>query len=643
MADACCAPPTDPVEDGAAGWSEQWRLVAAVVATTAWAVGVAAGWADAGALSPGAFVVAVVSGGATFVPSSLIDLRHGRVGVGLLMTIAGAGALVLGELPEAAALAFLFSISEALESWAVTRARRELRAVLSIVPDTALVRRGSEIVEVPTDEVASGDILVLRAGARLVTDAVVTEGRSVLDVSAVTGESLPVECGPGDAVIAGSINGGGHLELTATTPASDSTLARIVHAVEEAQDRKGHAQRIADRIARPLVPVILVVAATVAGLGALAGDPALWAERALVVLVAAAPCALAISVPVTTFAAIGAATRTGVLIKGGAALEALATVRVVAFDKTGTLTRNQPRVVDVAAHGLDRRLVLELASALEAHSDHPLATAITAEHEPTRAAAQVQTVAGAGVTGNVDGHVVRLGNPRFVDPGPFAADVDRMTAAGASVVVVERDGTPVGAVAVRDDLRPEATDTVAALARLDLATVILTGDHTRTARAIADQVGIDDVRAELLPADKADAVADLRRRGPVLMIGDGINDAPALASADVGVAMGALGSDVAIEAADVAIMGDHLTHLPDLLIHARRSRRIMVQNLAMSGLLIATLIPLAGVGLLGLGVVVAIHEGAEVLVIANGLRARATSATSPDTMPVPELEEHVHV
>ncbi len=643
MADTCCAPPAGNAEAADEGWGERWRSVAAVAAAVAWVVGVAAGWAGADPLSTGGFITAVITGGATFVPSALAGLRHGRVGVGLLMTIAGTGALILGELPEAAALAFLFSISEALEDWAVTRARRELRAVLAIVPDTASVRRGEEVIEIPSEDVAVGDVLVLRAGARLVTDAVVTDGRSVLDVSAVTGESLPVECGPGDAVIAGSINGGGHLELEATAPAADSTLARIVHAVEEAQDRKGQAQRIADRIAKPLVPAILVIAALVAVVGALAGDPALWVERALVVLVAASPCALAISVPVTTFAAIGAATRTGVVIKGGAALEALAGVQIVAFDKTGTLTRNQPRVIEVVTHRVEEDEVLRAVSALEAHSDHPLAAAITAAHPASHPATEVQTIAGMGVTGVVDGRPTRLGSSRFVDPGPLAADVDRMATAGASVVIVESAGTPIGAIAVRDEPRPEAADTIDALTRLDITSAVLTGDNTATAQAIAQQVGITDVRAELLPADKADAVADLQRGGPVLMIGDGINDAPALATADVGVAMGALGSDVAIETADVAIMGDHLTHLPDLLTHARQARQIMVQNIAMSGLLIAALIPLAASGLLGLGLVVAIHEGAEIFVIANGLRARATSPTARSHTHTTPARDHVHV
>ncbi|MFP5487016.1 MAG: heavy metal translocating P-type ATPase, partial [Acidimicrobiia bacterium] len=295
------------------------------------------------------------------------------------MTIAAIGAVLLGQLGEAAALCFLFSVSEALEGWAVTHARRGLRALLSLVPPTTMVRRDGVQVEIETDDLAVGDMVVLRAGARMPTDGVVRSGRSVLDVSAVTGESMPIDVAPGDRVIAGSINTTGTLDVEAAVATSDSTLARIVHAVEEAQDRKGQAQRLADRIARPLVPAILIVAAAVAVLGSMFGDPSVWIERALVVLVAASPCAFAIAVPVTVFASVGAATRAGFVIKGGAAIEALATVRAVAFDKTGTLTRNRPEVVDtVAATGSTIDEVLRLAASLERSSDHPLAAAIVA-------------------------------------------------------------------------------------------------------------------------------------------------------------------------------------------------------------------------------------------------------------------------
>jgi cation-transporting P-type ATPase G len=624
MGDACCGGDPNPVDPEAGEQSEpRWRAPAAVLAAIAWLVGVLVEAADGSDLAGRVmFVVAIVAGGATFVPGALRGLVRGRIGVALLMTIALIGAVALDQFGEAAALAFLFSVSEALEEWAVTRSRRGLRAVLALVPDTARVRRGSEVVETASASLAVGDRIVLWAGERLPTDGVVVLGRSSVDVSAVTGESIPVEVDVDDRVLAGSINGGGVLEVVATAPAGDSTLARIVRAVEEAQDRKGRAQRLADRIARPLVPAILIVAAVVAIVGSLLGDPRPWIERALVVLVAASPCAFAIAVPVTVFAAIGAATKAGLVIKGGAALEALATVRTVALDNTGTLTRNRPTVVDVTtANRYDRQAVLALAAALEASSDHPLAAAITTAATAWPPATEVHSAAGHGITGNVNGAVIRVGKPGFIDADGLAADVSQFQQHGATVVLVELDGVVIGAIAVRDELRPEAPAVVAALRRR-VDVVMLTGDNAATAAALGGQAGIGDVRAELLPADKTAAVTALSAHGGVAMVGDGINDAPALATAQVGIAMGAAGSDVAIEAADIAIMGDQLTHLPDLLDHAVRARRIMIQNLVLSGAIIAVLIPVAAAGLLGLGAVVAAHELAEIVVIANGLRAR---------------------
>ena len=646
MADACCG-----TDLGAVVTDEsrvEWRMIAAGVAAGSWVAGVVAEIAGLETLATVAFIAAVVAGGATFAPGAFLGLRRGRLGVGLLMTIAALGALLLGQLAEAAALCFLFSVSEALEDWAVTRARRGLRALLSLVPPTTLIRRGDELVEIETDDLAAGDLIVLRAGARMPTDGVVRAGRSVLDVSAVTGESIPVDVAPGDRVLAGSINTTGTLDVEATVATDDSTLARIVHAVEEAQVRKGHAQRLADRIARPLVPSILVVAATIAVVGAILGDPAVWIERALVVLVAASPCAFAIAVPVTVFASVGAATRAGFVIKGGAAIEALATVKAVAFDKTGTLTRNQPRVVDtVSARGSTIAEVLTSAASLERFSDHPLAAAIVAAAPGTHAADDVTADVGSGIVGSIGGVTVRVGKPGYIDPGDLTADVERLQAAGATVVLVERDGHTIGAIALRDELRPEAAAVVARLRghhRLHIA--MLTGDQHRTAAAIGWAAGIEDLRSELLPDDKRSAVERLRSHGSVAMVGDGINDAPALACSDVGIAMGAAGSDVAVEAADIAIMGDSLTHLPDLIDHARRTRRIMLENLVLSGMIIAVLIPTAAAGLLGLGLVVAIHEVAEIIVIANGLRARNTNSFEHPGLaiePNPVTQEHAHV
>jgi cation-transporting ATPase G len=580
--------------------------------------------AGAHSLSVGLEVAALGVGGWTFVPQSAVDLVRGRLGVGTLMTIAAIGAVMLGEITEAASLAFLFSIAESLEHFAVVRTRRGLRGLLDLVPERALVRRGGVETEVDPGTLRPGDVLVVRPGERLVTDGVVRAGRSTLDQSALTGESVPVECGPGQTVLAASINGSGVLDVEVTAATADSSVARVVHIVEEAQERKGSGQRLAERIARPLVPAIMVIAALVAVVGTVVGDPAVWVARALVVLVAAAPCAFALSVPVTVVAAVGAATRSGVLIKGGAALEALAGVRVVALDKTGTLTRNLPAVVKVLTAGAaTRNQVLGVAAALEAHSEHPLAGSILAAAPVAVPVAQdVEAVIGHGLVGTIDGVAARLGKPGFVDAGALTAEVSMLQEAGATVVLVASGGRTLGAIAVRDELRPEAAAVVGALRQLGVARVaMLTGDNRRTAEALGAACGVDEVRSELLPEDKARIITDLRVYGPVAMVGDGINDAPALATADVGVAMAAVGADVAIEAADVAIMGQDLAHLPAVLAHARRAGRIMRQNLALSAAILVVLVPLAATGVLGLATVVAAHELAEVVVIANGVRA----------------------
>ncbi|MEN4473523.1 cation-transporting ATPase G [Mycolicibacterium rutilum] len=566
--------------------------------------------------------VALLAGAYTFVPSTLKRLATGKIGVGTLMTIAAVGAVILGEVGEAAMLAFLFSISEGLEEYSLARTRRGLRALLSLVPDEATVLRdGAEKTVAPSD-LQIGDRMLVKPGERVATDGIIRHGRTALDVSAITGESVPVEVGPGDEVFAGSINGTGALEVEVSTTAEDNSLARIVRIVEAEQSRKGASQRLADRIAKPLVPGIMIVAALIAGIGSLLGDSATWIERALVVLVAASPCALAISVPVTVVAAIGAASKLGALVKGGAALEGLGKIRGVALDKTGTLTANRPAVIDVATtDGATRAQVLAVAAALEARSEHPLAAAILAAVDNVIPATDVEAVTGAGLTGHRDGHRIRLGRPGWLDPGPLAGDVARMQRTGATAVLVEDNGEVIGAIAVRDELRPEAAEVVARLRRDGYHVAMLTGDNQATAAALARDVGIEDVHAELRPEDKARLIEQLRAQRPTAMVGDGVNDAPALATADVGIAMGAMGTDVAIETADVALMGEDLRHLPQAFSHARRARRIMLQNVGLSLGLITVLMPLALFGVLGLAAVVLVHELAEIVVIANGVRA----------------------
>ncbi len=600
--------------------------------------------------------VALIAGGWTFIPGSLRQLVVGkgrsRMGVGLLMTIAAVGAVLLGHVGEAAALAFLFSISETLEDRAMDRAQQGLRALLSLMPNTARVVRDDVETTVPASEVQASDVLIVGAGERVATDGTVIAGQSWLDTSAITGESIPAGVSPGSNVSAGSVNGSGTLRIRATSDGLDNSLTQIVRLVEQAQSAKGERARFADRIARPLVPAVLVASLLIVLFGFLVGDPATWTQRALVVLVAASPCAMAIAVPVTVISAVGAASKLGVVIKSGVAFEQLGTIQTVAFDKTGTLTENNPRVV--ATHFVVDD-ALPMAAAVESASSHPLSRAIVAAAaEPginntdvALTAHKVQEQPGRGLIGVVEGKRVRVGSPRWIPTdgtGELADRVAEMSQAGMSVVVVEVDGTPAGVLGIRDELRPEAAAAVQALADQGMRSVMLTGDQEVTAQAIAAQAGIplDRVWAGQLPADKARVVAELVDKSPTAMIGDGINDAPALAAATVGIAMGVTGSDAAIESADVAFTGSDVRLIPVALAHARRGRRIMTGNIGLALAIIVGLFPLALFGVLGLATVVLVHEVAEVIVIGNGLRAgrmprQLTSLPEPTPAAPPQV------
>ena len=604
-------------------WWKDPELLLPIFSGVALCIGLALGWSGLATPATVLFWVGLLLGAYTFAPDAIRNLVTKRkLGIGLLMTISAVGAVILGYVGEAAALAFLYSIAEALEDKAMDRAQGGLRALLKLVPQTATVLRDGTSVEVAAKDLAAGELMLVRPGERIATDGIIRSGRSSLDTSAITGESIPEEVAPGDEVPAGAINSAGVLEVETTAAGTDNSLTTLVDLVEQAQAEKGDRARIADRIAQPLVPGVMILAVLVGVIGSLLGDPETWITRALVVLVAASPCALAISVPLTVVAAIGAASQFGVVIKSGAAFERLGGIRHLAVDKTGTLTRNQPEVTGVVpADRFDRAQVLTFAAAVEQQSTHPLAAAIAAAGPEAPAAQDISEEAGHGISGTVEGRRVLVGSPRWIDAGPLKADVERMESEGQTCVLVTVDDALAGAIGVRDELRPEVPEAVQTLRANDVEVSMLTGDNTRTARALAEIAGIDDVRAELRPEDKASIVAEFSSKTPTAMIGDGINDAPALAGATVGIAMGATGSDAAIESADVAFTGHDLRLIPQALQHARRGSRIINQNIVLSLAIIIVLMPLAISGVLGLAAVVLVHEVAEVIVILNGLRA----------------------
>lgn len=609
-------------------WWKDIGILLPVFSGLALIAGFLSEWGGAGTLATVFFWAGLVAGGSTFAPGAITRLVGQRkLGIGLLMTISAVGAIILGYVEEAAALAFLYSIVEALEDRAMERARSGLRALLDLVPKTATIRGDNGDRQIDASAIERGDIILVRPGGRVPTDGIIREGSSSVDTSAITGESIPVHVRQGADVSAGSISLTGSLTIEATATGTDNSLTTVVHLVEQAQQERGERARIADRLARPLVPGVLILALAVAVIGSLLGDPELWITRSLVVLVAASPCALAIAVPLTVVAGVGAASRFGVVFKSGAAFEELGGIEHVAFDKTGTLTRNQPSVVDViAAEGVCGSDVLTWAAALEQHSSHPLASAIVSAADTVASATQIEETAGHGMSGTVDGVRISVGSARWLSPGALAPDVDQLEHDGITAVVIHRHGGAVGVIGVRDELRPEASHMIDELERAGIGTTLLTGDNERTARALAHQAGISHVQAGLRPEDKARAVTDLVAQQPTVMLGDGINDAPALAAATVGVAMGAQGSDVAIESADVAFLGDDLRLFREALTHARTGRRIINQNIGLSLLIIASLMPLAVTGVLGLAAVVFVHEVGEIVVILNGLRARRAPA-----------------
>lgn len=581
------------------------------------------------------YAVAILAGLWTVLPKAWFALRRLRPDMNLLMTVAVIGAIAIGEWFEGATVAFLFALSLALESWSVGRARRAVAALMDLAPQMARIRRpdGRE-EEVPAERVAVGTVFVVKPGERVPLDGRVVSGTSAVNQAPITGESVPVEKAEGAEVFAGSINGDGALEVQSTKRAEDSTLAHIIRMVEEAQSRRAPSEQWVDRFARIYTPAVMAAALAVLVVPPLVFGQAwdLWFYRALVLLVIACPCALVISTPVSIVAALAAAAHHGVLVKGGLFVEVPARLRAVALDKTGTLTQGRPAVVEaVALAEHTQQDLFARAAALEARSEHPLARAILAyakdlgvEIQP---ATDFQILQGKGASGKIGGREYWLGSHRYLEERGGETEkihelLAAMSQAGRSVVVVGTEDHVCGLIAIADPIRAETRDALEALRQVGVQEIVmLTGDNDDTARSIALQAGLGEYRAEMLPVEKVAAIDELvARYGAVAMIGDGVNDAPAMARATLSVAMAAAGSDAAIEAADVALMSDDLSKLPWLIRHSRRTLRVIRQNIAFSLAVKAVFVVLTFAGHASLWAAIAADMGASLLVVFNGLR-----------------------
>lgn len=618
------------------------RIISVAVSGAFTALGLALQWLDVepAFLRLAAFGIAIVVGGWFIAPKALGALRRRSLDMNVLMTVAVAGAAAIGEWSEGAAVVFLFALAELLEAFSVARARRAIQSLMELTPETALVKEGESLREVPAAEVAVGSIVAVKSGARVPLDGEIVSGESAVNQAPITGESMPVEKKPGDGVFAGSINGEGSLDVRVTKPASGSTLARIIHLVSEAQSQKAPSQRFVDTFARYYTPAVFAVALLVWLAPPLffGGAWPVWTYRALVLLVIACPCALVISTPVSIVSGLTALARRGVLIKGGAHLEAIGKLRALAVDKTGTITEGKPRVQKVIPwNGKSDEDILRVAAAIDIHSQHPLAQAVV-EHAKEKQiqfprSENYQARTGRGAEARIDGHLYFVGNHRFAHESAVCSEelekkLGEIEAEAMSVVIVghkphqDCKGEVLGVLAVADTIRSNAGEAIKSLHAAGVRKVVmLSGDNQRTVDAIAKQVGIDEAQGDLLPDQKIERVrALLVKHTHVGMIGDGVNDAPAMAAASVGIAMGAAGTDAAIETADVALMQDDLSQVAEAIHLGRRAMRVIQANIIFALAVKAVFLVLALPGYTSLWLAILADTGATLVVIANALR-----------------------
>ena len=602
------------------------------------------------------YLAAVVSGGYYIARRGFLAARQLHLDMNFLMTIAVLGAMLIGEWVEAATITFLFALAQVLESRSMDRARNAIRSLMDVAPPQAFVRRDGQEQMLPVEEVRLGDILIVKPGAKVPLDGRVVKGSSTINQAPITGESMPVEKWEGDEVFAGTINQQGALEVEVTHLAADSTLARIIHLVEEAQAQKAPSQRFVDQFAKYYTPAVIAGAVLIAAIPPLfvAQPFYTWFYRALVLLVIACPCALVISTPVTIVSGLAAAARRGVLIKGGRYLEGIGAVQAIAFDKTGTLTRGVPVVTDMivcspftvhrspndpgsavnrqpSTVNREQCEILRIAAAIEARSEHHLGKAIVQQARELQIqwpeVEEFLAQTGRGAQARIEGQSYFIGNHRFAEEVGFCspevetklADLER---AGKTTVILGTDTQAIGIIAIADQMREEVPEVLQALKTVKVRKlVMLTGDNLGTAEAIAGRLGIDEYWADLLPADKVEQVRQLTSRyDTVAMVGDGVNDAPALAAASIGIAMGAAGTDQALETADVALMGDELSQLPFAVRLGRRAVQTIKQNISLSLAIKALFLALAIPGYATLWMAVGADMGASLLVVFNGLR-----------------------
>lgn len=587
-----------------------------------------------------AAAIAILASGWLILPKALRALRHFSLDMNVLMTVAVTGAACIGEWTEAAAVVFLFALSELLEGFSVGRARRAIQSLLELAPETALVKRDGQIQEVRVEEVKLEEILIIKSGARVPLDGTVTLGESTINQAPITGESMPVEKKPGDTAFAGTINGEGSLEVKVTKTSTDTTLAKIIKLVGEAQGQKAPSQRFVDQFAKIYTPVVFIVAILVLISGPMLfqGTWTEWTYRALVLLVIACPCALVISTPVSIVSGLTAMARRGVLIKGGVFLEEVGRLKALAVDKTGTITEGKPSVQKVIPWGgKPEEEALRIAAAIDTHSDHPLAQAVVAYANEKKVqfprSGNYQSKTGRGAEAQIDGHLYFVGNHRFAHESAVCSDelekkLAELEAQAMSVVIAghkphqDCKGEVLGIIAVADKLRPKAAEAIKALHAAGVEKVVmLSGDNQRTADAIAKQVGIDEAKGDLLPDQKIEHVrALLAQHQHVGMIGDGVNDAPAMAAASIGIAMGGAGTDTAIETADIALMQDDLSKVAEVILLGRRTVKIVKANITFALGVKAVFLILALSGRSSLWMAILADTGATLIVIANALR-----------------------